>query len=243
VADVAALNPKPGARYIWEGIKVAKFSLDKSVISGTAVAGKLQKVNPSLQVQVNAATNTASDTIVSLSGGNLFVAYRVVEFSVGKPAIIARMNFSHRNEIDLGSDYRVVFKTISKADSVWIGDNRYPQLMFPNIVKRSRCAGLMFVSNVVDLDASGNPRTGTWGMTCTGGNGEPRPPDMGDYSLGLTKHTDGYVMDTLKVTKLEPAVRRDKLNDIEEYSAKGEFQLERRTLELVSYAMASAPGW
>ena len=140
VADVAALKGQPGRQYIWEGIRVAQFSLDNSVTNSGAVTANLQRFSPSLAIDTS--INGTGGTTVSLTGANLFVAFRVVTFTPGPPRIVARRRLPHGNEVDLGTDYRLVFVTIPKEDSVWIRDNRFPQLMFPDIVKRSKCAGL-----------------------------------------------------------------------------------------------------
>jgi hypothetical protein len=72
---------------------------------------------------------------------------------------------------------------------------------------------------------------------------EMHPPDDGLYPLGITKRSDGFRIDTLRVENFTPQVRKDAKKIPVAYMAKGDFKLERRTIQVQPYHLQYTAGW
>lgn len=242
VADAKSLSTSPGAEYIWEGVKVNKFSIDNSITTGLNITAQIKKANPN--ISINAQANMSNGTTVSLSGGALYVAFRVVTFTTSAPKTAATAEANHSSSVSLGSNYRISIigvQTFPASSLIRDGYIVGALAMSDGTEKKNGCAAVMDVANLGDLDNNGQPNTKRWGMACH--NYGENLPDQGLYPLGTTFLPDGYSIDTLHVDKFDGKFKKDETGALSFELEKARFSLESRTVQLQASPNPTAAGW
>jgi hypothetical protein len=250
VADPGKLTLTQGARYIWEGIRVSKFTVTDVDTTSHAAEMSIKSLSPLASVSVTGSSATRRQLVVD--GSHLYIAYRVVEFrrlggegfhnevawkpgktwSTGTWRSSGPIGASHSISFQFYDDAAVGEKAVGDA-----GETEFVGGDFAEPIRADlSCKILTTITFHDELNAqTGQPKRRKWRTHCY--QRKKFPTLISDVAIPISTRSDGgrYIVEYLTLDITDFDERTDRFQWVE-----GSFAVDRNVYGFVPVDIAQA---